>query len=281
MNRTRQRPRVLGIGDAPMILEGLAVDPVVDVFLDSRLRPQVEAGRLSDSVMGAREADGSVSLCWLGANIVPTANTSDDTADAYAERVRSTGMWFSSLWGPRRPVARMWDRLAGQVRTPRAVRDPQQFMVLDRTPDVAPDTEVVRVGMRDFETYYRASVEFSIEELGSSPEAFGGGAYYRARVRGLIEGGHAFGRFVDGDLVAKADVALVTATATQIQGVWVRPQDRGQGLAAPVVAAACETARTEIAPIVTLYVNGFNVPARRTYARLGFVEAADFMTLLW
>lgn len=281
MTRTRPRARLLGIDDAGMILEALDADPVTDVFLDSRLRPQVRNGRLTDTVMGAREADGSVSLCWLGANVVPTVNTSPESADAYAERVRSTGMWFSSLWGPRPPVVRMWDRLMGDVRKPRAIRDPQQFLVLDRDPDVAPDPAIVRVGPGDFDEYYAASVEFSIEELGSSPEAFGGGSYYRARVRSLIESGRAFGRFENGELVAKADLALVTTSATQVQGVWVRRRHRGRGLAAPVVSAACAIARAEIAPTVTLYVNDFNVPARRTYASLGFIETAEFMTLLW
>lgn len=281
MNRTGQRPRVLGIADAELILEGLDTDPVTDVFLDSRLRPQLAAGRLTDTVMGCRAPDRSVSLCWLGTNVVPTANTTPDAAVAYAEQVRTTGMWFSSLWGPREPVTQMWEHLRSDVRAPRAIRDPQQFMALTGDPLVAPDPDVVRVGPGDFDEYYAASVEFSIEELGSSPEAFGGGSYYRARVRSLIEAGHAFGRFENGELVAKADLALVTSSATQVQGVWVRRRNRGRGLAAPVVSAACAVARAEIASTVTLYVNDFNIAARRTYARLGFVETAEFMTLLW
>jgi len=281
MNRTDLRPRVLGIADSDLILEGLDTDPVTDVFLDSRLRPQLAAGRLSDTVMGFRAPDRSVSLCWLGANVVPTANTTADAAVAYAEHVRSTGMWFSSLWGPRQPVTQMWDHLRGDVRAPRAIRDPQQFMSLTGDALVPPDPDIVRIGPGHFDAYYAASVEFSIEELGSSPEAFGGGSYYRARVRSLIEAGHAFGRFEDGELVAKADLALVTTSATQVQGVWVRRRNRGRGLAAPVVSAACAVARAEIAPTVTLYVNDFNVAARRTYTRLGFVETAEFMTLLW
>lgn len=281
MNRTGQRPRVLGIADAELILEGLDTDPVTDVFLDSRLRPQLAAGRLTDTVMGCRAPDRSVSLCWLGTNVVPTANTTPDAAVAYAEQVRTTGMWFSSLWGPREPVTQMWEHLRSDVRAPRAIRDPQQFMALTGDPLVAPDPDVVRVGPGDFDEYYAASVEFSIEELGSSPEAFGGGSYYRARVRSLIEAGHAFGRFENGELVAKADLALVTSSATQVQGVWVRRRNRGRGLAAPVVSAVCAVARAEIASTVTLYVNDFNIAARRTYARLGFVETAEFMTLLW
>ncbi len=81
--------------------------------------------------------------------------------------------------------------------------------------------------------------------------------------------------------MAKADIAFPTPHASMVQGVWVAPDARGHGLGREVVGAASVVARTEIAPVVTLYVNAFNVPAHRCYRRLGYVESAEFMTLLW
>ena len=43
-----------------------------------------------------------------------------------------------------------------------------------------------------------------------------------------------------------------------MQGVWVRPEYRGQGLAAPGMAAVVVEAARSIAPVVSLYVNDFN-----------------------
>ncbi len=66
----------------------------------------------------------------------------------------------------------------------------------------------------------------------------------------------------------------------QIQGVWVEPSRRGEGLAGPAMASAVELARG-IAPVVTLYVNAFNRPARAAYERVGFRTVETFATVLF
>jgi predicted GNAT family acetyltransferase len=76
-------------------------------------------------------------------------------------------------------------------------------------------------------------------------------------------------------------VGAATPQACQVQGVWVRPDHRGQGLAAPGMAAVVNVARESIAPVVSLYVNDFNAPARATYLRSGFAEVGEFMSVLF
>ena len=61
-------------------------------------------------------------------------------------------------------------------------------------------------------------------------------------------------------MIFKAEVGAATPQACQVQGVWVRPESRGQGLAAPGMAAVVVEAARSIAPLVSLYVNDFNAP---------------------
>jgi len=42
-----------------------------------------------------------------------------------------------------------------------------------------------------------------------------------------------------------------------------------------------QIALREIAPVVSLYVNEHNVPARAAYARVGFVQTGTFSTLMF
>jgi hypothetical protein len=47
-----------------------------------------------------------------------------------------------------------------------------------------------------------------------------------------------------------------------------------------MAAVVVEAARS-IAPLVSLYVNDFNTPARAAYRRAGFTEAGQLMSVLF
>jgi len=97
----------------------------------------------------------------------------------------------------------------------------------------------------------------------------------------LVSSGRAFARFEDGEVVFKAEIGAATPDACQVQGVWVRPDRRGEGLCAPGMAAVVEHAQARIAPVVTLYVNDYNLPARSAYRRVGFRQIGEFATVLF
>jgi predicted GNAT family acetyltransferase len=66
-----------------------------------------------------------------------------------------------------------------------------------------------------------------------------------------------------------------------VQGVWVPPDRRGEGIGERGMAAVVELVRREIAPVVALYVNEYNLPARRVYERVGFRQTATFATVMF
>jgi hypothetical protein len=47
------------------------------------------------------------------------------------------------------------------------------------------------------------------------------------------------------------------------------------------MAAVTRDALHRVAPTVSLYVNDYNAPARRVYARCGFTSAGEFATVLF
>jgi predicted GNAT family acetyltransferase len=119
------------------------------------------------------------------------------------------------------------------------------------------------------------------EELGVAPYESTRVADYRRRVAGLIEDGRAFGIVDrDGSIIFKADIGVVSLRTCQLQGVWVRPDVRGRGIGGAALASVLRHALT-LAPSVSLYVNDFNVAARRMYARLGMREVATLSTVLF
>ena len=135
------------------------------------------------------------------------------------------------------------------------MRRGQPHLVIDGPPAVEPDPHVRRTTMDEFDVVYPACVDFYTEELGISPEYGGGGSFYRARVQQLISRGWQFARIEDGRVVFKAEVGCVSPYAAQIQGVYVDPDRRGEGLGSRGMAAVVEAIRHEIAPVASLYVN--------------------------
>jgi predicted GNAT family acetyltransferase len=157
------------------------------------------------------------------------------------------------------------------------VRPHQPVLSLDTEPSIAPDPRVRRVTLDQWDAYTDAAVKMYTEEIGVSPIQ-GNPAGYRFYVRQLITSGRAFGIF-DGDrVVFKADLGSVSGSVSQVQGVWLEPELRGRGLAAPAMAAVVQLART-VVPTVSLYVNDYNRPARATYARVGFQQVGEFATI--
>ena len=183
--------------------------------------------------------------------------------------------------GPAEAVGPLWEHLAPHWSVPRETRWRQPHLQIAVEPAVAPDPLVRRTEQADLDVLYPACVAMYTEEVGVSPELGGGADLYRARVAQLVAKGWSFARIENDRVVFKAEVAAASPYACQVQGVYVDPARRGEGLAAAGMAAVVHLALESIAPVVSLYVNEHNLPARRAYARAGFEQTGTFSTIMF
>jgi predicted GNAT family acetyltransferase len=273
--------RVLDDHDVDAALTLLRRDPVANVLVTSRVESVgLQPWRLG-AELWATPADGPpAALCYAGANLVPVAG--DHTAlRAFAERARRQGRRCSSIIGRADLVAPLWELLEPAWGPAREVRPSQPLMLATEMPPVPADPAVRRVTPEELDLLLPASIAMFTEEVGVSPVAGDGGSLYRARVNELVHLGRSFARIEDGRVVFKAEVGAATSAACQIQGVWVDPERRGQGLSVAGMAAVVDECLRSIAPAVSLYVNDFNTPARRAYERVGFATVGTFMSVLF
>jgi predicted GNAT family acetyltransferase len=280
---TQTTTRVLEPDDLDAALAVLDREPVANAFVAARVRVAgLDPWRLGGEMWGWYEDGILTSLCYAGANLVPICATGR-AVRAFADRARRAGRRCSSIVGPAGPTAELWRLLEPHWGPARDVRARQPLMVTDRMPeDVEPDPRVRRIRKDEMETILPACVAMFTEEVGVSPLAGDGGLLYQARVAELVATGRSFAHVDDkGKVVFKAEIGAATPQACQIQGVWVAPEHRGKGHAAPGMAAVLRYALREVAPVVSLYVNDFNAPARATYRRVGFHEAGTFMSVLF
>jgi uncharacterized protein len=263
------------------VLEICDQDPITNVFVGSRVRALgLSPGRLGAQIWGHGNGGRIESLCYSGANLVPVAATPDAIA-AFADRALRQGRRCSSVVGLAADVQALWALLRPHWGPARDVRAVQPVLATQGPPLVPPDQMVRRVRIVEADILWPACVAMFTEEVGVSPTAGDGGASYRARLEQLIRSGRAFARIENDRVIFKAEIGAVTPQVCQVQGVWVRPECRGRGLAAPGMAAVVAEATRSIAPVVSLYVNDFNSPARAAYRRVGFTETARFMSVLF
>jgi uncharacterized protein len=273
--------RLLDDRDLDEVLALCDRDPAANVFVSSRVRSGgLDPGALGAQMWGYFSGGQLESVCYAGANLVPVGAT-PAAIHAFAERAHKQGRRCSSLVGPAAAVKDLWELLRPYWGPARAIRSAQPVMAISAGPQVPPDPAVRQVRLSEVGVLLPACVAMFTEEVGVSPAGGDGGALYRARVTELIVSGRAFARIEGDRVVFKAEIGAVTPLACQVQGVWVDPRLRGKGLAAPGMAAVVAAAQHLFAPLVTLYVNDFNRPARAAYLRTGFTEVGTFMSVLF
>jgi predicted GNAT family acetyltransferase len=273
--------RILDDRDRDEVLRICDREPVTNVFVSARVHAVgLNPARLGAQMWGHLSGGRLTSLCYAGANLVPIAAT-PEAITAFADRARAQGRRCSSLVGPAADIAELWRLLEPRWGPPRDVRAVQPVLAISGPAACAPDRLVRRVRPDELNVLMPAAVAMFTEEVGISPTAGDGGATYRARVSELIRAGRAFARIENGQVIFKAEIGSVTPHACQVQGVWVTPERRGEGLAAAGMAAVVQEAQRSIAPVVSLYVNDFNIPARAAYRRTGFSQVDTFMSVLF
>lgn len=269
--------------DRAELIALLMRDPIVNAVLASRVYAlrTFEQRRFGGALLGVRDGDGGLAaVVFAGGNLLPVAGAPDTWATLAGE-LATRPRPCSSFVGRADAVGAFWRELSATWGPARLVRERQLLLVTDpsdaRLPDGDPRLHVATPA--EFGAYLPAAVAMFTEELDASP-LIGDGHEYRARIAGLLGERRALTITDDAGVLFKADLGAVTPQTCQVQGVWVRPDARGQGVGAAAMAGVLRHGLS-LAPTVSLYVNDFNEAAVRMYARLGMHEVAELSTILF
>jgi len=273
--------RILRDADRTAVEAVLARTPIAGAQVAERVNAVGLAWwRLDARVFGFGTGSSIESVCWAGANLIPVGAGPEAIA-AFADVLATERRSCSSIVGDAASVLPLWDRLRDSWEPAREIRERQPMLLADSVPQVAADPDVRLVTADQIGLLYPAAVAMYTEEVGVAPARNVGDYSYRARVAELVNARRSYAKIVDGVVVFKADVAVLTHHTAQIQGVWVAPQWRGTGLGTAGVAAVVTDVLAGRAPTVSLYVNDFNLAANRVYQRCGFRQVGLFATVLF
>lgn len=277
--------RILANADTQALQELIATNPVTNAYLQSILNTGRRAGPIGGfgrgiflGIFDPVKPNRLVAACWVGANIVPVT-TQHDHGEYFGQALIALDERYGSIFGHQTAVDGIWEVLRYGPQPARDIRKNQPFMTITKPSTIPADPNVRLAYITDYDAVLPASVAMFTEELGYSPLADGSSGY-RLRVRELIARYHTLIETGPTGIRFKADFGIVTDDTIQIQGVWIAPDSRGQGRAAPAMAAVVNHALRRV-PVVSLYVNDFNTAAIKTYQRVGFDTVDHFATVLF
>ncbi|MEI6110020.1 MAG: GNAT family N-acetyltransferase [Actinomycetes bacterium] len=274
--------RAIDVNSLAQLQEIISRDPIRHCLVASR----VDAGARGifkptfPDILGYFDDGHLLSAVLVGANVVPI-NTSQIARKEIAEMLRKSGRRSSSIVGPAQEVLDLWSMLETSWDKAREIRQNQPVLSTKQRSHVQFDDSVRYSSLADLDTLMPACIAMFTEEVGVSPLVGGSSASYRNRISDLILQRRSFIRTVGDEVMFKAEVGTVGAGVAQIQGVWVNPKYRGNGIAIPAMAAVLKYVLDDIAPVASLYVNDFNEAALATYFGTGFEQVDTFATILF
>ena len=264
------------------LLEMVHAEPIRNCYVASRLDGRTKSflrNSYSD-VLGYFEDGILVSALLCGANVVPICSTAESRV-AFTQVLARQGRRCSSIVGPVDEVLDLWTTLEPHWGKAREIRRNQPVMAMSQRSKVIPDDQVRYSTPADLDVVLPACIDMFTNEVGISPVAFGAATLYRNRIADIIASRHSFVRIDNGVVVFKAEIGSVGAGVAQVQGVWVNPQFRGQGISVPAMAAVTKFVLDDIAGTASLYVNDFNTTALATYRATGYEQVDTFATVLF
>lgn len=277
------QPRVLLAADELAVRSLVQRDRVLNCVVEARLQraPDLTPQRLGGYLWGVGEAGDELrAAAFAGGNLIPVGEDLG-ALELIAGQLARTGRGCSSIVGSSESVGAMWAVLSRRWGPARAVRPSQPLLYADTPAGIEPDSRVRQVRPAELPRFLPAAVSMFTEELGMSPTGQDAGRGYRSRVAELIGSGRAFACFdARGQVEFKAEIGVLGSATAQVQGVWVRPDLRGRGVATAAMAAVLQLA-LELAPSVSLYVNDYNIAGRRLYDRLGMRQIGTLSTVLF
>ena len=282
MTVLRAELRELGDADRGAIRAMVDADPVGQCVFAARMARAntLTAFDLGGHLWGLDGPGGVEAACFAGGNLMPLGGGVEALRGIGGQLGRRARTW-SSVVGHEADVSALWSGVGDGWGRPRSLRMDQPLLLATEPGPVRPDPKVVRVGPRDLTRYLPAALAMFSEELEIDPPPSGVNS---PTGRGWP---------------ALSPVAWRWPASTTTDGCCSKPRSRrcrpsaarSRGCGSTRTIATRASARPgmaaviayglALAPRVSLYVNDFNVAARRMYDRVGMAQVGTFATILF
>ncbi len=272
------QPRLLTQSAQAEVLDFLAARPLHTVLLASMIRAHGLVSPLNrGSFYGVRDEAGELEgVALLGhATLVETQTDRALVALARAARQHARP---KMLTGERTPISHFWQHYAADdALHPRHIAHELHFTLGFPLPVFAATAALRQATAAELDLIIPVHAELARAESGRDPLAADPQGF-RARCARRIAQGHTWTVVSEGRLLFKAELQAVTPEVIYLEGIYVNPATRGQGLGASCLSQLCRTLLLKT-DTVSLLVNHENHAAQSLYRKIGFRPEGVYETI--
>ena len=230
--------RELTRSDETEVLQFLATRPIHTVFMAGLIHDNgLISPRNRGSFYGARSRSGQLEgVALIGHATLVEAHT-EHALTAFA-RVARNCQNTSLIRGEQRATATFWRYFAEEGQSPRHVCSEHLFEIKDEVTVESRNDKLRPATIADLESVISVNAALAYEEGGANPLQTDPNGF-RAHTIQRIEKGRVWVWVEDNWLIFKADVVSQTPDATYLEGIYVNPEERGQGYGFQCLTQLC------------------------------------------
>jgi GNAT superfamily N-acetyltransferase len=268
----------LGEGDRKEVLNFLAIRPVHTVVMTSFI---IDNGMVSDlnrgKFFGYRSPEGKLEGVALIGHTTLVEARSENALKALAFAARSAETPIHLIMSSGEEAESFYSYLTGGSAQPRLTCVEALFEA--RFPFAVQPCEwtIGNADMDQLEQVAEAQAEIAFIECGVDP-MFKDREGFLKRVARRIEQDRVFTVYDNGKLIFKADIIAETTEAIYLEGVYVHPEYRGNGLGSRCLAALTQDLLNRVDNICLLSNVDFTV-AHRSFEGAGYTRTDQCVSL--
>ncbi|HYV24239.1 MAG TPA: GNAT family N-acetyltransferase [Pyrinomonadaceae bacterium] len=259
------------------VIEFLAARPIHTVFMAGLIQDHgLISPRNRGSFYGARNRSGQLEGVSLIGHVTLVEVHTESALTAFA-RVARNCQNTSLIRGERQATDTFWRYFAEEDQAPRLVCAEHLLEIKDEVVVESKNDQLRLATMSDLESVISINAAMALEEGGSNPlqtDPTG----FRSRTIQRIEKGRVWVWVEDHRLIFKADIVSQTPEATYLEGIYVNPEERGQGHGFQCLTQICSILQ-QSSPSICLTVNEHNQPAIALYTKAGFRQHSNYETI--
>lgn len=264
--------------DLQEVLDFLSVRPVHTVVMTSFINDNGLENPLNRGTFyGYKNAEGTLEGVALIGHTTLVEARSEEALKALAYAARASEVPLHLIMSDGSNAETFWNYLGNGYPQPRLRCEELLFEVSFPFPVQKCDREIRTARMEELQEVAEAQAAIAFMECGVDPMLKDREGFLK-RVARRIEQGRIFVVFENGEMLFKADIIAETSDVIYLEGIYVAPSHRGQGVGSACLAKLSLELLNRVQHI-SLLSNVTFTDAHRSYMKAGYKNTASCVSL--